>query len=137
MLTLPVQFRQMLVAQWGGSLMVAALWWVFVWIRSPDLVMAGYAAAAGGAVAFAWSSWAVWRSTFGSLHGLLMPPIMTAMFFWPFSQLMLPATGLGLEQVLTVDVATFFLHFLALSMAAAWHWRRTEATGQVGDKDLH
>ncbi len=137
MLNPPVQFRQMWVAQWGSSALVAALWWVFVRMRSPDPVMAGYAAVAGGALAFAWFGWVAWRSTFGSLHGLLAPPILAAMFFWPGSQAMLPATGLGRGQVLAADGVTFFLHFLALGIAAAWHWRRTAATGQVGDADLH
>jgi hypothetical protein len=136
MLSPPAQFRQMWVAQWGSSMMIAALWWLFAKLRTPDPWVAAYAALAGGAAAFAWFSWVAWRSGFGSLHGLLTPPVLAALFFWPASQALLPAIGLSEGQVFAADAMSLAWHCIVLALAAFWHWRAITLPVQGDSADL-
>lgn len=124
MLNPPVKFSQLLVAQWGSSTMIAALWYFFTKLRTPDLLVAAYATLASGGLAFTFFTWVTWRSRFGSLHGLLAPPILAVLLFYPMSQSLLPAMGLEKSQVLILDLLALALHVLVLSLTAAWHWHR-------------
>lgn len=124
MLNPPAQFSQMWVAQWGSSVMIAALWWMFAKMRTPDPWVAACAGFAGGVTAFTWFTWVAWRSIFGSLHGLLTPPLLAALFLWPIGQSLLPAAGLSGNQVFIADAISLAWHCTVLALAALWHWRK-------------
>ena len=135
MLSPPAQFSQMWVAPWG-SVMIAALWWLFVELRTPDPWVAACAGLAGGVAAFICFSWVAWRSSFGSLHGLLTPPVFAVLFLWPASQALLPATGLNGDQVFAVDAISLAWHCMVLALAAFWHWRTIALPVQGNGGDL-
>lgn len=136
MLNVPAQFSQMWVASWGSPLLFGGLWWVFAKLRTPDPGVAACAGLVGGVTAFIWLSWVAWRSSFGSLHGLLTPPVLAVLFLWPTSQALLPATGLNGAQVFAADAISLAWHGIVLALAAFWHGRAIALPVQGKISDL-
>ncbi len=132
----PERFGQMLIAQLGGPALVFGLFAGCARGMGADRSMMLAVATFGGLSAAFWFGWVAWCSRFGSLHMRLAPPVLSGMVLWPFSQLLLPVTGMGNESARLVGAGTLIWHGTILCCAALWHWRIAGVGAQAQAKTL-
>jgi hypothetical protein len=121
MLTPPLDPGQRRVAQWGGPLTIGFMWGGWGAMRGLESRAATAVASIAMLLGLVWLTYALGRSTFGSLHGRICAWALSVLLLWPLGAALLPRQSVGSHW--SVDAALWAMHATVLTAAAALHAR--------------
>ena len=133
MLTPPLDPGQRRVAQWGGPLIFAFMWGSWGVMRGLEPRAAAAVASIAVLLGLVWLTYALGRSTFGSVHGRAAPWALSLLLLWPMGAMFLPRAPWA--ERWPADAAMWALHAAVLTAAAALHARAAARRSPPGARN--